>query len=77
MSSPTGCCARGLQETLFLGSDTMRPAINTLVSHAQFLTRERFSALTYAGSNKISRMPPHSAIVGFSAENVYAMPSPS
>ena len=65
--------ARGLQETLFLGSDTMRPAINALVSHVQFLTRERFSALTYAGSKKISRMPPRSAIVGFSVENVYAI----
>ncbi|WP_095590014.1 helicase-related protein [Actibacterium ureilyticum] len=65
--------ARGLHETLFLGADTMRSAIAELVPGAQFLRRERFSDLTYAGSKKISRMPPRSAIVGFSVENVYAM----
>ena len=65
--------ARGLLETLFLGSDTMRPAIAALVPRVQFLKRERFSELTYAGSKKISRMPARSAIVGFSVENVYAI----
>ncbi|MCX8508099.1 MAG: helicase-related protein, partial [Rhodobacteraceae bacterium] len=65
--------ARGLHETLFLGSDTMRPAIAALVPGAQFLRRERFSDLTYAGSKKISRMPPRSAIVSFSVENLYAI----
>jgi ATP-dependent RNA helicase SUPV3L1/SUV3 len=65
--------ARGLQETLFLGSDTMRGAIAGLVPHVTFVKRERFSTLTYSGSKKISRMPPRSAIVGFSVENVYAI----
>ncbi|MCV2881443.1 helicase-related protein [Actibacterium sp. XHP0104] len=65
--------ARGLHETLFLGSDTMRSAIAALVPGAQFMRRERFSELTYAGSKKISRMPPRAAIVGFSVENVYAI----
>ncbi len=65
--------ARGLHETLFLGSDTMRGAIAALVPKAQFLRRERFSELTYTGSKKISRMRPRSAIVGFSVENVYAI----
>ena len=65
--------ARGLLETLFLGSDTMRPAIAGLVRGVQFMKRERFSALTYAGSKKISRMPDRSAIVGFSVDNVYAI----
>ncbi len=65
--------ARGLHETMFLGADTMRGAIAALVPKTQFLRRERFSDLTYAGSKKISRMPPRSAIVGFSVENVYAI----
>jgi ATP-dependent RNA helicase SUPV3L1/SUV3 len=65
--------ARGLHETLFLGSDTMRGAIAALVPGAQFMRRERMSELTHTGSKKISRMPPRSAIVGFSVENLYAM----
>ncbi len=65
--------ARGLVETMFLGSDTMRPAIAALVPGVQFYKRERFSTLTYAGSKKISRMPERSAIVGFSVDNVYAI----
>jgi ATP-dependent RNA helicase SUPV3L1/SUV3 len=65
--------ARGLLETMFLGADTMRGAIAALVPKVQFLRRERFSQLTWTGSKKISRMPPRSAIVGFSVENVYAI----
>jgi ATP-dependent RNA helicase SUPV3L1/SUV3 len=65
--------ARGLNETLFLGSDTMRGPIQTLVPEVQFVKRERMSQLVYAGSKKISRMPPRSAIVGFSVDNVYAI----
>ena len=65
--------ARGLHETLFLGSDTMRSAIAALVPGVQFMRRDRFSDLTYTGSKKISRMVPRSAIVGFSVENVYAI----
>ncbi|WP_371154496.1 helicase-related protein [Jannaschia sp. 2305UL9-9] len=64
---------RGLHETLFMGSDTMRPAIAHLVPEAQFVRRERFSELTYTGSKKISRMPGRTAIVGFSVDNVYAI----
>ncbi len=65
--------ARGHVETLFLGADTMRGMIASLVPEASFMRRERFSELTYSGSKKISRMPPRSAIVGFSVENVYAL----
>ena len=65
--------ARGLHETLLLGSDTMRGAIAALVPGAQFVTRPRLSELSYAGSKKISRMPTRSAIVGFSVDNVYAI----
>lgn len=64
---------RGLHETLFLGSDTMRGAIAELVPDVQFVRRERLSQLSYAGSKKISRLQARSAIVGFSVENVYAI----
>jgi ATP-dependent RNA helicase SUPV3L1/SUV3 len=65
--------ARGLVETMFMGSETMRGAIAALVPGAQFVRRERFSELSWAGSKKIARMPARSAIVGFSVENVYAI----
>jgi ATP-dependent RNA helicase SUPV3L1/SUV3 len=64
---------RGLHETQFLGSDTMRGTIAALVPKAQFMRRERMSELIYSGQKKISRMRPRSAIVGFSVENVYAI----
>jgi ATP-dependent RNA helicase SUPV3L1/SUV3 len=65
--------ARGLHETLFLGSDTMRGRIASLVPGTKFLARDRFSDLRYTGARKISRMPARSAIVGFSVEDVYAI----
>ena len=65
--------ARGLRETLFLGADTMKPAIAQMIPDAAFIHRERMSTLTHSGSKKLSRMPARSAIVGFSIENVYAI----
>ena len=65
--------ARGLHETLFMGSDTMRGPIRALLPEAQFIQRDRMSTLTYIGGKKISRIRPRSAIVGFSVENVYAI----
>lgn len=65
--------ARGLHETLFLGSDTMRGPIRALVPEVSFQGRERMSQLVYSGAKKVSRMPPRSAIVGFSVDNVYAI----
>ena len=64
---------RGLHETLFLGSDTMRGPIAELVPQTQFVKRERLSTLSYSGAKKVSRMPARSAIVGFSVDSVYAM----
>ena len=65
--------ARGLSETLFLGSDTMRPRIASLAPGTRFMRRERFSSLSYSGPRKLSRMPPRSAIVGFGVDDVYAV----
>ncbi|WP_282118686.1 helicase-related protein [Ruegeria atlantica] len=65
--------SRGTNETLFLGSDTLRGPIAALVPEVKFIRRERMSQLVYSGSKKISRMPARSAIVGFSIDNVYAI----
>ena len=65
--------ARGRRETLFLGSFTMRGPLKELVPGIEYMSRERFSNLSYTGSKKISRLPARSAIVGFSIDNVYAI----
>ncbi|HEY4995754.1 MAG TPA: helicase-related protein, partial [Aestuariivirga sp.] len=64
---------RGLEETLLLGSATMRPILEHLLPNVQFTARPRLSKLTYAGQKKLSRLPPRSAIVAFNAEMVYAV----
>ena len=65
--------ARGISETLLLGAATMAPLIRTLLPDAEIIHRPRFSTLTYSGSKKISRQPTRSAIVAFSAREVYAI----
>ncbi|MDX3883813.1 MULTISPECIES: helicase-related protein [Sphingomonas] len=65
--------ARGRDETMILGSETLRPMLRQLIPDAEIINRPRFSTLTYAGPAKLSRLPPRSAIVAFSAEEVYAV----
>jgi ATP-dependent RNA helicase SUPV3L1/SUV3 len=65
--------ARGLSETLLLGAATMAPLIRRLLPDAEIIHRPRFSTLSYSGSKKISRQPHRSAIVAFSATQVYAI----
>jgi ATP-dependent RNA helicase SUPV3L1/SUV3 len=65
--------ARGREETMILGSEALRPMVEALVPDAEIIARPRFSTLTYAGAKKISRLPKRSAIVAFSAEEVYAV----
>ncbi|MEO1492540.1 MAG: helicase-related protein [Pseudomonadota bacterium] len=65
--------ARGRYETLLLGSDVARPRIANLVPEATFMTRERFSTLTWTGTRKISRLKPRTAVVAFSVDQVYAI----
>ena len=65
--------ARGMVETMVLGSDSMQPMIRRLVPKAEFISRPRFSQLTYAGYKKLTRLPPRSAVVAFSATDVYAI----
>jgi ATP-dependent RNA helicase SUPV3L1/SUV3 len=65
--------ARGTAETMMLGAATMGPLIRRLLPHAEIITRDRFSALTYSGSKKLTRLPRRSAVVAFSADQVYAI----
>lgn len=64
---------RGREETMILGSATLEPMIRKLVPEAEIVSRPRFSTLSHVGAKKLSRIPPRSAIVAFSAEQVYAM----
>ncbi len=64
---------RGQSETLLLGAATARPLLERLLPGVNVVTRPRMSILTYAGSRKITRLPPRSAVVAFSSSEVYAI----
>ncbi len=65
--------ARGREETMLLGSATIEPLVRRLLPDAEIVSRPRFSTLSHVGARKLSRIPPRSAIVAFSAEQVYAI----
>ncbi|GEP60584.1 helicase-related protein [Reyranella soli] len=65
--------ARGTHETMLLGADTIRPVLNRLLPDIDIVARPRFSKLAYAGPKKATRLPRRSAVVGFSASEVYAI----
>ncbi len=65
--------ARGREETMILGSESLRPLIRKLLPESEITTRPRFSTLSYAGPKKLSRLPKRSAIVAFSVEQVYVV----
>ena len=65
--------ARGREETLLLGAETIRPVLAALLPKIRFDHRERFSQLHFAGEAKLTRLPKRSVIVAFSAAEVYAL----
>ena len=65
--------ARGEKLTMFLGSHTMKSVISSLISGVEFVSRERYSKLTYSGYKKISRLNPKTALIAFSIDEVYAL----
>ena len=65
--------ARGREETIILGSATIAPLVKSLLPEAEVVSRPRFSTLSHNGARKLSRIAPRSAIVAFSAEQVYAV----
>src|SRR5919106_952872 len=62
---------RGREETLVLGAQTVRPMVEKLLPGAHVLTRPRLSQLSFAGEKKLTRLPRRSAVVAFSADEVY------
>ena len=64
---------RGRDETLLLGAATMKPILEQLLPGLNVVERPRLSQLFYSGSKKITRLPQRTAIVAFSADEVYAI----
>ena len=65
--------ARGDKLTMLLGSHTMKSVIKSLIKDVEFVSRERYSKLTYSGYKKISRLNPKTALIAFSIDDVYAI----
>ena len=65
--------ARGTEETMFMGASSMGGLIRSLIPDVEIVERERFSTLSYSGAKKLTKLPRRSAVVAFSAEDVYAM----
>ncbi|HVJ20958.1 MAG TPA: helicase-related protein [Polyangiaceae bacterium] len=63
--------ARGVRETWFLGAGTMRPLMERLVPAARQEQHPRLSSLSFAGSSKLSKLKPRSAVVAFSVAELY------
>src|SRR6202049_2735153 len=64
---------RGREETMMLGAATIRPLVEKLLPGVDVVQRPRLSRLSFAGERKLTRLPRRSAIVAFSAEEVYAI----
>ena len=73
MSSPTGCSplGGGRDHVPRLGDGPS--LLQKLIPTADLVTRPRFSTLSYIGARKLTRLPPRSAVVAFSAQEVYAL----
>lgn len=65
--------ARGMVETMFMGAETVRHLLQRLVPQVEIESRPRLSQLTHTGFTKLGRLPPRSAVVAFSAGEVYAI----
>jgi ATP-dependent RNA helicase SUPV3L1/SUV3 len=65
--------ARGLQETMLLGADTIKPLLRRLAPEFEQIGRPRFSTLTYTGHKKVTRLPPRSAVVAFAVADVFSL----
>ena len=64
---------RGNKLTMFMGSNTIKNIISKLDDDIEFIDRKRLSKLSYSGYKKISRINRKTAIIAFSAEEVYAI----
>src|ERR1043165_1672349 len=64
---------RGREETLVLGAATVRPMVERLLPGANIVQRPRLPTLIHSRDRKLSRLPRRSAVVAFSADEVYAI----
>ena len=64
---------RGNKLTMLMGSNTIKNIISKLDGDIEFINRNRLSKLSYDGHKKISRINRKSAIIAFSAEDVYGL----
>ena len=64
---------RGSKLTMLMGSNTIKNIILKLDDDIEFINRDRLSKLSYSGHKKISRINRKTAIIAFSAEEVYAI----
>ena len=64
---------RGEKLTMLMGSNTIKNIISKLDEDTEFINKDRLSKLAYAGHKKISRIDRKTAIIAFSAEEVYAI----
>ncbi|MED5531521.1 MAG: helicase-related protein, partial [Pseudomonadota bacterium] len=65
--------SRGTKETIFLGSNSIRSVLQSVLPDVEVTSKKRLSKLFYVDSRKLSRVPPRSAIVCFSVEEVYSI----
>ena len=65
--------ARGLQETMLLGADTIKPLMRRLISGVEYVGRPRLSTLSHTGYKKVTRLPPRSAVVAFTVADVFSL----
>ncbi len=65
--------ARGLSETLFMGASTIEPIIRSLLPQCEIMRRPRFSRLSHVLPKKITRLPGRSALIAFTAAEVYGL----
>jgi ATP-dependent RNA helicase SUPV3L1/SUV3 len=64
---------RGVHETMLLGASTIEATLRQLLPGIHIISRPRMSMLTYAGSKKVTRLPARTALVAFSAGEVYVI----
>jgi len=64
---------RGEKLTMLMGSNTIKNIISKLNGDLEFINRKRLSKLSFIGHKKISRINRKTAIIAFSAEEVYAI----
>ncbi|MEX1367120.1 MAG: helicase-related protein, partial [Nannocystaceae bacterium] len=65
--------ARGRLETWFLGADTIEPLLEEVLPTAIVERAPRLSQLRYSGTHSVGSLPARTAVVAFSAEDVYAI----